>query len=493
MSIFSSSLLIMNKLHYILTASVATLAISACNGIKQEVTGPDIQFNASLAGETKANGMLNSIPDAARFMVYGTNPPSLTSGDILSKNISAWTSANPHQWVAGQDHAFFGWTKNDGSSESDANFDSFNKVDNTLTVSKSFDNLSFTDFDFCYSDAVVRNASNPDYSTVNLNLRHLFAAVGFSAHNYTPTTIVIQSVMLYGLKNRKTASVSFNTSTGGPASVSFSNQECTWATGKELISVPVTLEADANKANIVNDASNESRFFLFWPQSVDELTATETNDPGTGNVTYVPNGTENPVIEITYTQDGGDPMTVAFPLPHDSEGWAAGTKRQIELAFTKKYLKLNVMAMDWNDHIADIDYNGVANVTSTLVFDPSSCNISGQNVYFKSGMPIKARFTIDQPSHSTWLIAKLEDFDAFEIDNVTPGSNDAGTIGDGEDTAFGVVDAQEATIAIFPKIADPHRDYTLKLRFSVRTSSEQILNINNDVQPTVYTIILQKD
>lgn len=484
----------MNKTRYILTVSVTALALAACNGIKNEaVIGPEIQFSASLMGETKASGILNSIPDAAQFMVYGTNPETLRGGDVLTKNSTAWTSSNTHNWEDRKDYAFYGWTKNDGSSEAETFFDTFNKDGNTLTLGKRFSDLSVSDFDFCYSDAVVRTAANPDYSTVNLNLRHLFTAIGFSAHNYTPTTIVIQSVMLYGLKNRKTASVSFNTSIGGPASVSFSNEECTWATGKELISGSVTLAADAVKANVVNGASDESRFFLFWPQSVDELTATETIDPGTGNVTYVPNGTENPVIEITYTQDGGDPMTVAFPLPHDSEGWAAGTRRQIELAFTKKYLKLNVTAMEWNDHPADIDYNGVANVTGPLTFDSSSCNIVGQNVYFKSGMPIRASFTVDQPSHSTWLVAKLEDFDAFEVDNVTPGSNDSGTIGDGEDTAFGVVDATSATIAIYPKISDPHRDYTLKLRFSVRTSSEQILDINDSVQPTVYTIILQKD
>lgn len=485
---------IMKKPRYILTVSVATLAIVACNDIKDEVVmGPEIQFSASLTGETKASGILNSIPATAEFMVYGINPESLRGGDVLRKESTVWTSANTHHWDSGEDHAFYGWTKNDGSSEASSFFKSFSRVDNTLTVDRTFSDLSDSDFDFCYSDAVVRTAANPDYSTVDLAFRHLFAAVGFSAHNYTQTTIVIQHVKLYGLKNRKTASLSFNTSTGGPASVSFSNEECTWATGKELVSGTVTLVADAEKANVVNGASDESRFFLFWPQSVDELTATETIDPGTGNVTYVPNGTENPVIEITYTQDGGDPMIVAFPLPHDSEGWAAGTRRQIELAFTKKYLKLNVSAMDWNDHPASIDYNGVATVTGPLTFDPSSCNIVGHNVYFKSGMPIRASFTVDQPSHSTWLVAKLEDFDAFEVDNVTPGSNDAGTIGDGEDTAFGVVDAQSATIAIYPKIADPKRDYKLQLRFSVRTSSEQILDINDAVQPTVYTIILQKD
>ena len=79
------------------------------------------------------------------------------------------------------------------------------------------------------------------------------------------------------------------------------------------------------------------------------------------------------------------------------------------------------------------------------------------------------------------MVEKVGDFDAFEVDNVTPGTGE-GVVGDGIDTKEGVIDGNEARIAIYPKITNPKRDYSITLSFTVRNNSGTVTQVNTEMK-----------
>lgn len=466
--------------------SFSTAFSSVNASTKALIEGEDINKSGT---EVKVCGFAGGIA-----IKTGDESASMAPESAVCGNDKKWTLGHTYKWKYQQDHLFYGWLDTYSGVTAGSFFsDGFNysTSDRKITISPKTLPISDSHFDFAYSDVVVRNTAQADYSTVVLPMRHLFTSFSLAAHNYNTQSITITSVRLYGIKNRKGAEITFGSSA---TSVTLTNAATAFGSDPyvELLSASVTLDPDGHKASIVNGASDTRKYFLMWPQTEAELCASSSS-----TTEFIPTGTDQPYIEVWYTI-GSENNIYKARLPYDEDnGWAAGVRHNMELSFKPKKISLTMSAMPWNQTTPEIDFEGTVMVQDGLHVDNSSCIIDNDNrrVYFKGGNPIKAYFKIDQPLNASWIVGKEGDFDAFEIDNITEGS-DSGILGDGIDTNQGVIDAEYAYIAITPKVTNPQKDYSIQLTFVVRGNNGVVSNIDETMQgadkTAWYTFILSK-
>lgn len=506
-------------------------AVSAFIGCNDGPFSPEIRSISVTAGFSSEDGGTKALLEPSQLLTSGTEvmfyglatdnstasakdipghtsggdgTTKLNDGQTITYNGTGWpyNSGEDYQWLPKADFRFFGWLAKDAVSSLTASgffgtgF-SFNPSTGVLSIPSKTMTITDGSLDFAYSDVVARSASEADYSTVELTLKHLFTSFSVSAHNYTSSPIVIKSVKLFGIRNQKSATVSFGT-TGSSATYSVGSTVYGGSnTSFELVSEGsgISLSADAQKANIINGASDKKRYILMWPQTAEELTAASSS-----TAEFIPSGTNPAYMQVVYSQNGGADMTVNVRIPFDDGiGWAAGTRHNIELAFFEKLMLLNVYAANWNETDPVISYDGPIAVTDAGKLKVASdCNCvksdDGKTIYFKPGFPIILEFKVDQPLNATWLVSKKGDFDAFDIDN---SDDPSAKMGDDNDTAEGlIVSGNTARITIYPRIEDMQKsEYKLQLSFFVRLNNGEMTNIDeliyDDESPM--TFILLKD
>ena len=451
-----------------------------------------ISKNASGDAETIFDGYVAKYPDV-------DTPSDPTGGNgnnnaRVAKMVSweVWQKSNDPTvsdtevetplWDDNLDYTFYSWLRED--KKNGTSLDAF-FPDNGTTKGYEYDNgtktlsiaakqmpLDDSGFDFCYSDVVTRIAGGADFSPVNLKMNHLFASFSLTACNYTSGKIDITGVTLYGLKNKNSATIKFDEEDG--TQVTLGSSECTLgASGKSLNSSTVTLFSGDIKP-VIEDASGNPAYILMWPQSAADLTANLIASPKTG-----------PYLKVEYEQNGTS-KTAYLEIPGDDDGcWPAGMCQDMELSFAEKSLTLTVTPMNWWQLEPDYDYCGAVSVAPEggIKFDASSRHIlesTSNSVYFKeAGHPIIITFKITAPINASWLIEKQGDFDAFEIDNIS--DSGTGVVGDGVDTQEGVIDGNLIRVAIYPKVANPQKDFAVKLSFAVRLNNGEVKKINDMV------------
>lgn len=452
--------------------------------------------------------------DTPVFDGLTATPPTQSGSQQGAISISNWSIKDETgeelkpEWEDGRDYTFFSWTQQDASGKTATGTGGLFSAGFTYTAATGADTPATDDdapaklaiaatalpiddgiMDFCYSNVETRSinntaASRPNYSMIQLNLEHLFSGFSLSAHNYTDQDIVITSVVLDGIYNKKSAVIKFNTdqkvgvTTEFDNKVALSNEQL--LTSTEISAGGVTVASNSTVQNLAKGSGSNTKYFLMWPQTKAELAGAKLK------VSYKVGGVAQTPVELAVP---GDEVSADTDF-----SWPAGVCRNIELSFMNKSLKLTMTPLDWNYVESSIDYSGVASVTTPLAFDGNTCIIDDveHKIYFKGGIPIEATFKIDQPANGSWMVSKSGDFDAFEVDNITEDTG-TGVPGDGINTLEGLVTpAYSARISISPAIVSPERDYTMQLRFSTRSNSGQVTGIDTDMQPVIYTIVLLK-
>lgn len=519
-----------NTKYYVLTAAIAMLGAVSCdksgNDTALTADSSAITFSASLP-QTKAILHADNWMNSCELAIYDYldgNTESYNDRVYINSTIKYWPNTPNNPWpVEGApekgyvwfentlkrpDHNFFSWIQRDGDLTpasifgKDLSVSVSNGVYTVATPSEGASiKLESSQFDFCYSDMIQRKAAKADYSTVGIQLQHFLTSFGVKAHNYSEDDITIKSVKLYGLTTRKSGSITYNIP-AGTTSVSYvaKGQDWTSSSPLELLASNITIKAGEDIPNIITcsgKATNATEpFFLMWPQTNEEL--------------------KNAYIKVVYSVAGGSdetPEARALCLSAEKLVWEAGVRQQLEVSFAKKSLTLTAHKVPWDFYEPVIDYSAMVSVKDKgmLTFDKVTCNIDEENrrVYFKNGNPIKATFTIDGPLEATWLISKVGDWDAFELDNATPYPYPSGEpvslFGDGVDYSYGQIQLLDpadvskggatATITIYPKIIDPDKDYEMTLSFAIRTASGKVQSIDREIQgedkSKYYKIILQ--
>lgn len=389
------------------------------------------------------------------------------------------------EWDDSKDYSFLSWTQQDASGKKatdlfTAGFSytaakastsaTEGDVPAQLAIASTKLPIDAGIMDFCYSDAVTRKAGDRNYSIVQMNLKHLFSAFTVSAHNYSASSIKITSIVLNGIHNNKSAEITFNTTEKVGSKAVYTSQ--TDVTNEELVTETggITITSENSMANVAKGSSNDPKYFLMWPQTASEFTSS------------------TPQLVVTYSIAGGSSKTATLDIPNvEGDGWPAGICQNLEISFAEKSMYLTVKPMPWNQIEPIYDYQGAVSVSGQLSFPTTSKYIispaGSKNVFFDGSNPIILEFKIDTPENASWMVEKIGDFDAFEIDNVTPGIG-TGASGDGIDTKEGVINGDVARIAIYPKITDPQKDYKIQLSFTVRGTDGTVTKINNGIQGT---------
>lgn len=416
-----------------------------------------------------------------------------------------------------QTHNFFAWLTKDKDGNADG-LTGFHKIEGesdadtyVYGTSDLTMNLTTQQFDFCYSDVIKRDlAATSDFSAVNIPLKHLFTSFGIKARNYDSADITIHSIELYGVKNIGSAKLTFDAGSGdgtvNPAITKTGSSWTTQGTGLSLLSSAVTVTAGNQVANVITAAGKGTdatdAFYLMLPQTSSEMEYNipmNGDDPDMSRLNY-----SKAILVVEYSSGGGAHVTVPVSLCPigQTQGWEAGDRHQIELAFTNKFLKLRVSVLPWDYHDEPLSLSKTIQARQGLTFTSCSTQeeapvtegdntVTNTNIYFRNGQPIRCSFQFNRPVNGTWMVAKEGAFDAFEIDN------ELNAVHDGIDNEFGTIDGNEASILIWPKLDDPKVDYTINLSFSVRLSNGDVISANDAIYKTGdhaydrYTIVLQ--
>lgn len=343
--------------------------------------------------------------------------------------------------------------------------------------------LDDSGFDFCYTDVVTRtaNTANPaqfDASPVNLVFKHLFTSFCLGAHNYTSKPIVINSVKLYGLKDKKSAVIAFDDESG--TKVSFDNVSSSYTSGTHLLESSVTLSTSApHMANIIGGSSaTDAKYILMWPQTTTELASDLTTSPKTGAY-----------LEISYTKDGSVQPTAYLELPYEGTyGWEAGACQNMELSFTEYSVQLSLSVEPWNYIENSYDYTAAPTATAGGKLKMSNTSSSAPKDAVADATPVKITFTLDSPMGATWL-ASVTNTDAFEIYTLDGTGS--------ENPAYGVIQnsnigTPEECVFYVKKKTGIVRDavLTTKVHVTVRTVDGTYINIDDILDAADWTIIL---
>lgn len=443
------------------------LALSACQEKVEPVVadGPAILFSVGELSDTK--GWMNSSDLATagtQLHVYdiltdfvgkvgnqtstAENPIDIT---YIDKNIgyvdADWKFVdnsdqveNPayYRWTRTGTHHFFGWLvkDKDGFSYSDMSSSglSYDVNNRKLTVEPiTFTKEITPQFDFLYSDLVVRNAAVAnDQRAVDLKMQHLFSAMAVRIENNGEDTINLESVTVSGVFNEKKASVSysFTDEHAGEAvytSLSKANFLASW--DGNIIMTPADPQTNTagRKVNLYTgadynpDATNN--YILMWPQTPDEINKTSDTDNQFAyfTVTYTINGVEDPdhagqlqkfIKQVPFSRTG-----LFTDANNNPTGMDAGKKYSFVLQFKEKSIDLQLMVMPWDYNTYDLDYSsstiqawsGLANdgVLWLYTIDNEGVAHAGDRnriITMESGQTIKGDFRILSPRSGQWQI-----------------------------------------------------------------------------------------
>ena len=343
------------------------------------------------------------------------------SDRITYNNAAIWPYCNPstgdpdatiaYPWTKTGTHMFFGWLTEDGTTSGLTVTDlfgsgqpTFNESTRVLSIPQKEMTTTTAQFDFSYSGVVsIAAASHTTGTPVPLQLHHLFSAMGLTILNTSGNTILLKSVTLTGMKNKRSATISFNAAT--PA-----------VTTDNVASTNVVLFQSANQAGdtyIHEDQVKDLHdFMLMWPQTYAELDGAQL------------------VVEynvVDSNEQVSDDLTASVVLNQqtvfksESKGMEAGTKYSFMLQFKKSTIDIYVRVLPWEYDEYDWDYSnhsisarGGTFKDGVLAFyrgtgenasEPTTDEWSAKSMRFTSRNEVMTgRFYIEAPTSGRWQI-----------------------------------------------------------------------------------------
>lgn len=479
-------------------AAAALVAAIACDKTPEPwytLTEAPIFLCATESGAPTKALMTEStfVTGGNQIQIYDFYTSGSVSGLYISDQVEAdgtgadvWPFVNKrYNWTSDGKHKFFGWLATDANStltaaslfgsdfapaiNADADitttvkaFDTANQV---LNIPTTVMNAQTPQFDFMYSNVHVRDLdNNPDFaSPVPLEFNHLFTAFSVAAKNSSESDVVVKSIAVEGLKNKKSATITYkNVADKAYPTVTYSEGENDNVNVPEFTFTP-NVKLTSSLTDMSTPATSERDYFLMWPKSAD--------NPG--------DASDDVILKVTYnTGDGSDDITVDVKVPG---AWIAGERNNLNLEFTDKQVRLECVVEPWIVQTEEIDY---AQQSVTVSKKMSWTGV--QDVNYETGEVIlksdgnavaTCTFRIDTPVGATWtasLILANEDgsVDAFSWVDDTK----YGIVGTGTDSEI------KLKVNKFAPIAPQH---VCILRITVQTSDMRTIVVN-DLAPDTY-------
>lgn len=322
------------------------------------VNGTKFQMFDYLSGY---NGTISGNSDGTEFEYFSntlTYKSDATNWKWLFGDVA---DPDSYKWTRTGTHHFFGWMLKDATGgatdlQSDTFFSTWTPGTKSLTVAKDL-SIASPQYDFLYSDVVpVDVIVDGIPSPVPIPMSHLFGAVGITVKNTSDLDIVVQSVRLKNFPANGTATLTYDMTDGVNVDHPNPTSSATYSYWDNQIRTPFTLyNKDHAQAGKIYDCLNGSditstgvpEFRLAWPMTFGALEPIEDHKDEDNNPVWT---TTSPLIEVTYSEDGGTPGTTTFRFPRADATKAAvtaGKKTQINLTFANKQVILSYDYLPW--------------------------------------------------------------------------------------------------------------------------------------------------
>ena len=401
--------------------------------------------------------------------------------------IWGYNSGRIYPWTTDGTHQFFGWLSFDTSLRSgsgltaDAFFfpnndgtviSGFSSVERTLTLPAREINTESPQYDFLYGNTINYVMPRSSTDPVPLMLQHLFSAISILLRNESGDQIIINSVTVEGLKNKKSAVVTFVgspvTSVVGGASGEFVNNTL-------FSALPVATRTldDGDSYDLLARVEDPDTpgYRIIWPQSASDLAPADPEDFSTYPIT----------VQFAYASEPAVYHTVHLRFPEGAT-LDAGTRYVFTLIFTQKHVRIASTVNPWNYERIEWSYTeqSISEVKELDFKDNDGYDKPNKVCYVVGGTPVKGTFSIKNPSGAIWSIEPVGDVKYFTI---TPNQ---GTIdSDDSDYEFEVIPNLDPSL-------DRSTDKKLKFRFYVRFADGTSHDANSEINRDNWTVILPK-
>lgn len=410
---------------------VCLLTILSCGkkeevGEQPSVLKENIEFSAVEVGSTKAflnNTTLKTSGNKLHVVDYLTDFTGTAdwmgsdnhyiNDEIVYSGTTVWPydSGRLYPWTVDGNHHFFSWLSYDAITPLSAE-DFCNPSYNPSTQVLSIPVLEMTpdtdQFDFMYSTVTAIDASARTVNTpVELQMQHLFTALSITLKNFSGNTILLKSVTLTGLKNKRSATVAFTSATPTVTNANVSSTDI----------VLYTASDDPGDVYPHGDTVWElDPFFFMWPNSYVELSGAQINV-----VYYIVDSHDVVSNELT-SHIVLDDQAI---FQTNSEGLDAGTKYSFMLQFKNSSIDLYTSILPWEYDAYDWDYSdhsisargGSGYKDGVLVFyrknpqtneftvEPTADEWSGKTMRFSTRDEVMAgKFYIEAPTSGRWQV-----------------------------------------------------------------------------------------
>ena len=427
----------------ILYLIVIALAVVSCK--KELFTSETISFGALDGGTTRALMDDSTLKTAGnKLKVFdeltgftGTaswmdeNDHLYIKDEIIYAGNPVWSyvSNMTYPWTADGTHKFFSWLSYDQSlSLTDAQFwgasFNFNPSTKVLILPQKTMDTSTDQFDFMYSDPVsVEAASHPANTPVNLQLHHLFAAQNLEVYNISGNKVLLKTVTLKGMLNKRSATVDYYSS---DISITTSNLDST-----EVVLFTSDDSAPDGYGTEFEDEDlqkNLTDFILMWPQTFVELADARLE------VVYKIKDTDDEISEeLTAVMN----LNKLEAFKRNASGMDAGVKYSFILEFRPSSIVILLNVLPWEYEDYDWDYSdhsisaksgkfkdGVLAFyrlnpsTGEYTVEPTADEWSAKTMRLSQADVLKGRFFIEAPTQGRWQITTypLSAADYFEIE-----------------------------------------------------------------------------
>jgi hypothetical protein len=390
----------MKKILIYTILAACILALSACSHKQLDPPAPEIEVDEtapisfttgvagtkSLIGNNTADGEVALEKSSTTMQVFdyltATDGTVVTYIDDQITGVAdgAWTYANggPYYWTKTGTHTFFGYltvspegyTKWQWTQKTiDANgtltqtpkevAPILNKASKTVTISDLEMTPMTTQFDFLYSDVksyVMPARPTTQNKAVDLNMKHLFTALGVKIVNKTGEDISNVSVTLTNVHPTQSATISWDGVTNGNHPVptyvpALSAQKLGNASDMSLGSAGTKAEPIRNNATSPLFSGTDGAYRLLWPQAIltppspsgdaeviDEEESTDEEDD--------PEEVEGQFIIVTYDQSARTFKKALNEAFTDITAMEAGKKYLLTITITSAEVIFNVQVKD---------------------------------------------------------------------------------------------------------------------------------------------------
>ena len=252
-------------------------------------------------------------------------------------------------WTKSGIHDFFAYNSYDGASDKDIPFEvgysSFEDNPSINTTGKhqyfqipASGDLILTEtsnqFDFLYSSR-QRDITIDGYKQVEMNFKHLFAAVYFEIKNISNSPMKLNSFSLGGIKNKGNAKIDYN----GNVALNLSSTD-----DSPFAKTNLNKELSTGSSHVIFEQSGQAKAILIWPHSVgDFANASFSINYNRGKKNY---STWNDSTNETVKLSGAD-------SPYKVNNWAAGALYKYNVTVSDNNISLAVTrVVDWiNDDV----------------------------------------------------------------------------------------------------------------------------------------------